>query len=532
MASSSNSGTLASVANPVTITHPVFATWAPIWKKLADVREGTGGFLDGTYLIPHPREWEDFENETPTKPTKKLKARRALASYENFASSLIEAKTSALFRAKATRRVGDPAEKDRKPTDIERWWTNVDGLGTSIDDFMAMSWDPAATFGHVALFMDKPAGAVPASAADTPMPFLRAYTPLDIPDWLQDDRGGLTAIKFLEAAPRTSLLEAARTDQRQTRVVTETDWTVYDQANKAVTGQTGKHRMGVLPVAILYSRRRVLVPLIGQSVVGDPQNHIDLYNLVSEVRELLRNQTFSWINIPLGVGDNAISVEDAKAMMGKQMGTGNVLFSALQAVMISADAANVTTYHNELERKIRQIFREAGVPWESDSKTAEAAGSRQLKREELNTRLAAYASECQRTDRMLAQFFYRAYYGAERGMKKFEEDRVTIEYPDTFDVTPFEDVLAQAQSALSLGMPTEVLKAIRKQLLQKFLPEATPEQVKELEAAIDAAAPDLTPDQRLQQRMTMLASAGSKFGGKAGAPNPDLTPKEPAATAG
>lgn len=524
MASSTNSGDLASTGNnAVTITHPVYQVWAPIWRRLAHVREGVGGFLDGSYLVPHPREWEDYTAENPSKPTKKLKARRALASYENFASTLIESKKSALFRAPATRRVGDQAQKDREPSDIERWWQNVDGLGTHISDYLAQAWDPAATFGHVVLYMDRPSGDRPQTLADAKMPFLRAYTPLDVPDWLQDEAGGLTAVKFLEAVPRTALNDSLNINEVQTRVVDATSWTVYRHGE--ITGggpQTGAHQMDALPVVVLYTRRRPLLPLIGQSVIGDPQNHIDLYNLISEVRELLRSQTFSWINVPLGNGDNRMTVEEAKALIGTQTGTSNVVFSGLAAQILSADAANVKTYHDELGRKVRQIYREAGVPWEADSRDAEASGSLKIKREELNTRLAAYAAECQQAEVQIAKLFYRAYYGAGIGEKRFAADNVVIEYPDTFDVTPFDDVLNQAQAALSLGMPTEVLKAIRKQLLVKFLPEATPSQIQELEAAIDAATPDLTPADRLKMRTDMLTNAAaSQGGGTFGAQPPD-----------
>lgn len=517
MATSTNSGDLKTSGNPAAITHPVYQVWAPIWRRLAHVREGVGGFLDGSYLVPHPREWKDYTKANPSIPTKKLTARRELASYENFASTLIESKKSALFRTKATRRVGDPNVKDRKESDLERWWKNVDGLGTTIDDFMSMIWDPAATFGHSVLYMDRPKGPAPASAADNKEPFLRVYTPLDVPDWLQNEMGGLTAIKFLEAVQRTDLDTAARTNLYQTRVVTADSWTVHNMSGEVVEGgaTNGLHKMGVLPVVVLYGRRRPLLPLIGQSVIGDPGNHIDLYNLVSEVRELLRNQVFSFINIPLGTGPDRMTKEEAESIIGSTTGTSNVLFSGLAAQILSADTGNVTTYHKELERKIRQIYREAGVPWEADGKGSEAKGSRQLKREELNTRLASYATECQQADIAIAKLFYRAKYGADSAQKRFDDDRVTIEYPDTFDITPFDDVLNQAQSALALGMPSEVLKAIRKQLLQKFLPEATPEQINELEKAIDAAAPDLTPEERLKQRLELMANAGSRFGGKA-----------------
>ncbi len=43
----------------VKTTHPAFLTLQPVWQQLRDVREGTGGFLDGSYLVAHPREWLD-----------------------------------------------------------------------------------------------------------------------------------------------------------------------------------------------------------------------------------------------------------------------------------------------------------------------------------------------------------------------------------------------------------------------------------------------------------------------------------------
>lgn len=113
---SSNLG--AKVASSV---HPLHLLFKPTWEQLAHVREGTGGFLDGTYLVAHPREWLDHSsrqtdaitgavivttNPNPKQPSPKLKARRKIARYENVASSILEAKKSTLFREQPTRRVG------------------------------------------------------------------------------------------------------------------------------------------------------------------------------------------------------------------------------------------------------------------------------------------------------------------------------------------------------------------------------------------------------------------------------------------
>lgn len=500
--------------------HPLWTFFQEEWTLLAHVREGSGGFRDGTFLVAHPREWEDYTSEAPTKPTKKLKARRSLACYENFAASILDAKKTALFRETPNRRVsegrGPEQQTDRDPSDLEQWWQNVDGCGTAIDDYLSHSWDLAATFGVLWLYLDRPKGAPAATAADVAAPFLRVYSPLDLIDWIVNDRGEMTQALFREAVVRSTFTNQVDGSAYQLRHVTPEYWAVYDQQGQLLEGGpvNGLHRLGVLPVVPLFAQRRALRKHVGQSVLGDPKAHVDLFNLTSEIRELLRNQTFSFINIPLGTGDQAMTVEKAKEMLGGQTGAMNVIFSGAAAQILSGQADNVTVYHQEFERRLRNIYRQSGVGWESDSKDAEAEGSLKLKREDMNTRLAFYADELEKTDYALARLFYRAMYGAEAGQQKFDEARVSIRYPDTFDMTPFEEVLKQAQGALTLGFPAIVLKAIRKALLSKFLPDLTPEQLVELLEAIEAAEDDPTPMEKMKAKLAITAGAAAAGGKK------------------
>jgi len=519
-------------------THPTYLTLQPVWQKLRDVREGTGGFLDGTYLVAHPREWADHTNDNPRVPTKKLRARRTLASYENFAKTIVLSLKDALTREQPVRRVGEqpdvpqtpppeppkdgplpfakaappkPARPAKKPkgeeTALERWWENVDGAQTHIDDFMQTIWDLAATFGHVYVYMDRaPTPASVETAADEPMPFLRVYTPLDVWDWLTDDIGELSAIKFAELAPRENLETSHRLDV-QVRVVDRERWTLYDSKGARIDG--GAHSMGRLPVIPVFAQRRPMEAHVGDSVLGDPKLYIDLYNLKSEVRELLRNQTFSILNIPLGTGPDAMTVEQAVAMIGSTKGTENALFSGLAASFIQADTGNIAAYHEEMQRTLRTIYRIASLTWEADSKDAEAEGSLKLKREDMNQRLAGYADELERADYLLAELFYRATEGADVAVQKLEDDEVQIKYPDTFDMTPFEQVLEQAQAAMDLGMPALFLKELRKRLARKFdgMADLPPNVMDAIDQAIDSAPDDLTPAEQTKQRTEMMVSA-------------------------
>lgn len=495
-------------SSPAKVTHPLYADFITRWTKLAHVREGIGGFLDGTYLIAHPREWKDHKAANPSIPTPKLIARRNLACYENIAGMLLEAKKAALFREGVTRRCGKTEKKEgQKPTPIETWWNNVDGKGTHIDDYMKQAWDRAATFGHIAIYMDRPKGPRPTTRADQKAPFIRMYAPLDIVDWSEDDNGELMEMVFAEAVPRRVGGPVLPTDIRY-RFVDRDKWELRDK-NDAVI-EAGAHQFGCLPIAMLYSLRRPLLPVVGESVLGDPQQYIDLYNLLSELRELLRSQTFSIMNIPLGTGDQAMSVEDAAKLIGEKVGTDNVLFSGLAADFIAADAANVEVYQKEIDRRLRTIFRIAALAWESDSRDAEAEGSRQIKREDMNQRLSSYADELEKADYKLVEFFTRAMHGADAWERELETNPVAVHYPDNFDPTPFDEVLKQAQAAMNIGMPTEFLKELRKQLVQKFLPDLPPDVLKKINDAIANAPDDLTPQQRTEERVKGAVSGFKK----------------------
>jgi hypothetical protein len=502
-------------AVPLVQVHPTYATWAPVWQRLVHVFEGSGGFLDGTYLVAHPREWEDYNAVTPAKPTKKLLARRTIARYENVASVILEQKRAALFRQLPSRTIGG-SKDTTKDHPLHAWWQNVDGRGTNIDDYMSQSWVPTGLFGHLVHVMDRPKGPKPLTMADQKAPFLRTYSPLDLSDWLTDDLGCLSAVKLLEVAPRMSLDEPASPMLRyRQRIITKDAWKLQNSSGQTLMGEAGAHGFGRLPVVIQYSKRRALQPVIGQSVLNDPALYVDLYNLTSELRELLRNQTFSILNVVLGTGENAISAQKAIELLNATggIGTENVLLSAGSSGYITADAGNVEVYQKERGELLRTIYRLASVPWEADSRDAEAAGSLKLKREDMNQILAGYADECEKAEYQFVELWFRGTYG-QRWEQELKAAEVVIRYPDTFDVTPFAEVLEQAQAAVALEMPPRFMQELRRRLVAKFLPDAPADLIKDIDGELEKMAKE-NPEQALARAkgiMQKLAGPGSGYG--------------------
>lgn len=505
------------------VTHPLYATWAPTWQQLYDIYEGAGGFLDPNrpYLIAHPREWLDHSlpgptgedgtaigmvpNPSPSKPSPKLLRRRELARYENIAATILDVVMASLFATAPTRTVGQPGAEKTTATLIEQFWMDVDGKRTSVDDYLQHSWIPAAGFGHTILLMEK-ADTEATTAADAKKPRLCRYTPLDLIDWLTDDEGKLLAVKLIEPEPRLAF-ELPKLNQFRVRVVDEKSWTLYDSTGTKLDG--AEHGFGRLPVVVLYGKRRALTPFIGKSVLGDPMLYIDAYNLVSEERELLRNQTFAILNVPLGKEG---TVAEEQARLGSQSGTANVMFSGEKADFISPDGANVNAYQQTQDRLGRMIYRLASVPWEGDSRAAESAESRRVKREEMTATLKKYASEVQKADAEITELVYRAVHG-DGWEAALKTDQVVTAYPDTFDPPDMNLVVQTVGLALGLDLGDTATKNLKKQTVRQLMPDTSQVDLKVIDDEIDSQE-ILTADEKQQQLLDASASrmAGRPFG--------------------
>ena len=482
------------------VPHPAYQLWAETWQRLLDVYEGAGKFQEPSrpYLYAHPREWLDHSvkgadgkwvsNTAPVRPSPKLLARRKIARYENIAATLVDQLAAALFRKSATRTFQDP-ESIPKDHPLHEFWENADGLGRDIDCVMRDNWIGAAVFGHVVLYADR-MGENGATKADQAPVIVRSYTPLDVVDWLTDDIGNLKAVRLLEAAEREGFETPAAAVVSQVRDVDDTSWSLTfvnkglkpTKAQPAEGKASGQHGFGTLPVRALYARRRALTPTIGRSVLGDPALYIDLYNLTSEVRELLRNQTFAILNIPLGPEG---SIEREMGLIGETTGTANVLFSSQKSDYVSPEGTNVQMYHEHIDRLVRTIYRLAVVTWESDSKDAESAESRKLKKADLHAMLSGYADECEQAEKALAEFVYRAAYG-EQWQAQWDKDQPSISYPDDFDVTGLLDEIEAATQAIALELGETATKEVKKRAIPKILPNLPQPTTLKIHQEIDA----------------------------------------------
>jgi hypothetical protein len=470
---------------PVAYEHPRYSDWKNVWSELGQLYEGDGDYLDGSALVAHPREliWKvDAEGNTdlnaaPTE-SEKFKRRKAIARYDNIAQAIVDTVITHLHSKDPTRLIDSGESKTKHP--LEEFWDDVDGNGTNIKDWVLHHQKLAAVYGHVPTIMGRMGGSEsPRNRAEQGRLVLRSYTALDMIDWLAPD-GVVSSVKLREVKPRTSLTETTK-EEFQYRVVDGESVMVYDKEGGTI--ETVDHGFGEIPLAMLYHRQRARVPVIGQSMLRDPKVFKDYYNLVSELRELLRSQTFSMLNIQLGEKE---AIGDARSLLGDKLSTESFLWTRGPAGFIAPPEGPANVYTAELDRLERRMFRLASVPYDSDSRDAESAESRRLKGLDLNRLLASMGDEAERYERDIARLWFIGTHGREQGLARMEQTPVTVSYPDEYYTQQLQEALEDATMSLGMGLGPTANSLIRKRNVLPFiLEDLTSKETADIEKEID-----------------------------------------------
>ncbi len=486
------------------LTHPLYDRWAPTWRLLGEVYEGDGGFQDGSHLIPYPRELEyeidvnGYETTTVLRERPKFQRRKRLAHYQNYAQVIADTVIDYQFAQDISRSVGSKAD-DSEITPYEAWLEDVDGHGTHLDDWLEQHERLAAVYGHVWVVMDRAKTEVEVkSKADQAAPILRAYIPLDALDWIADGRT-VREIKFVEAAPRTSLKDAAPVldtaaltgealdSGADVRLLiwTETEWRIENVKGEVL--ERGKHGMGACPVTVLYWRPRARVPFVGRSLLGDPRIYRDHFNQYSEYRELQRSQTFAIFNVVMRDDEK---MEDAAARLPAAAGPESLVFTYEPVQFAAPPDGPLASYVEGLATLERKMFRLTRLPWETDSRDAESAESRARKARDLNRLLSSAADKLEELDYWIAEQFFIATDGPEQGEANYDRAEIRIKHPDNFDTKELLDELTEAQLALTLPFP----KAAKVEIVRRLVPTTLPDLPPAIRTEIDAAVNDIDPD--------------------------------------
>lgn len=404
------------------------------WQFLYDAYTGLGGFRDGSYLIRHKRETED-----------KYARRRELAVYPNYVRKVVDTFTAHVFKR--------PPQREMTP-EYKVFARNTDKRMTYIDDFMRRVFKLTMIFGTVFVIVDKPKGTAVSKAQELEMgltPYATVRLPSQLESYELDEFGNLKSVTFKEETPEGKLY----------RYFDAQSWRVLNWKGDVV--DEGEHSLGILPVV----RVALSEPLLYEEILSEPfiwtvaRLNLEVYNLISEIREILRNVTFPVLVYP--VRDESQGQQISQS--GLQLGTENALLynpdGGGKPEFIAPSSSPVEVYMEVLRLTVEQIYRSVNLEFALGAQTQRSGVALEFEFQSLNTLLAQFSLNLEQAEEQIANLVARW-----NGKERFEG---TINYVKDFSYRDVERELKLALDSLTLDIGRTFSAELKKKVARMIL---------------------------------------------------------------
>ncbi len=404
---------------------------------LLDSYTGQGGFLDGGYLIQHPRESDA-----------KFARRVRLAIRPNFVKKIVESYLGYLFRV-------PPSRKSESAGDYDAFQANADGLGHSLDKMMGRAQKLAMLLGTAFLIVDR--------ETEGGTPYLSVRLPSSVASSTRDARGRLLEISFRETFDGQTVV----------RHFDAYGWKVADVSGSTMA--VGNHNLGQIPVVALHAHDPLLNETCVASWIGDiARINCDIYNAISEMREIIRNQTFPVLLIPQRFQTDK---SDAKSIT---VGTDNALAydPADGAPRYIAPPDNpITVIQGYIKDLIGMIYQSVNLEYVSGFASGSGLAISYFF-QQTQSSLSGMAAQLEGAETRIAALVVG--YGGERWDG-------SISYSRDFDLQDLKQDLEIAIDALSIGISETFDKELKKRAARNVLGrEVGAEVYAQIDGEIDA----------------------------------------------
>lgn len=433
--------------------------------------DGRGGFRpalgEGSHLVRHTREGDD-----------KFKARNALATYENHMRQACDRFAAFLGRRKPQRRGTDAPL-------VQAMLANADMAGRDLDSFWRQFAQQAAARGSMLLVIDRPdAEAGPGATLSEQqrlraLPYVRAAAPEDLDSYRLD--------AFGSAFEQVTLCGWEWIDDELREVRRDYDTTHWRLRVRRAGGPggarpeewptvaEGQHGLGACPV-LAFTEDGSAFPCLGRfTQIADLSR--DLFNLRSELREILRAQTFNLLT--LQTPEHSDGAEVARTVAAT-VGTHSMLvYTGERPAFIAPDPGPVEAYMGAIAAVRQEIARVAMDDAVSSGLQAESGTARRLRFDALNAALSRFSLNLQALELRMWTLFHRA-LGT--------ENRVSVAWPTDYtlaDVAGELDILALMQST---GFPEPVQTEKRRAIVASEFDHADDATKAALDAALNEPA--------------------------------------------
>ncbi|HWE37715.1 MAG TPA: hypothetical protein VG406_14200 [Isosphaeraceae bacterium] len=502
--------------------HPEWRAYHRRWRWLLDSLEGGELYRQAVYgydrrglpvrnLIRHKREYPDPRDSGPipghfgplpmgmpdaladalaldADPARfatddDYELRRARTPVPTFVAEAVETHLSRIF-AREVKRVG--------PEALRAWWRDVDGCGTTIDQWMTETVAPLLlTLGQLDVVLDHPEApegeAIETRADVDRLGLGRCLAAFILPENMLWWRLDPTGRRYLECL----VLEVHEADEgRQTRFRhwTATESTLYSTQGEVLS--VTPHHFGRVPIVRLFDRRKPRTYNVGQSrYEGVAERQREYYNRDSEL--ILSDTTQAH---PLLQGPEDFIQADGTVPIGpswllpkkKNTQGGATTYEGFDVVDFPKDGAesirrNKADLRDDVDRDsalVRPTGRD-GV--------AQSGLSKVMDHSDGNNRLAKIAKMLARAEHVIAELALTVL--GDRAAEAGSTAAIEIVYPTEFDLFTAGDMAAatadfQSLAAAAGALPiTEGLMLSR--LLRLCLPGLSDDQYTRCDAEID-----------------------------------------------
>jgi len=426
---------------------------------LEDAYYGQGGFKDGKYLVPHIRETVD-----------KYIRRQKLAYYLNYVAPVVNSHVNPVFKQ-------EPEREWNANKLFSGFIEDVDTLGTPLTRFMKRAGRIAKLHGVAFIVVDN-VNEQPGNMADVlrqrAFPYAYVVTKKQVLTCKTNKAGRLVEFSYTVAAETSSDLVT----QTETWIWTPTTWK-YQGAGG--TTREGEHKLSRLPVIPLLSRSMEPGKLMPQSEFYNiAQTNSALFNLCSEIRELMRAQAFGILTYPVASGQE---IDDLKEIIvGPENLLGYMGDLSNKPEYIAPPAEQLQQLREERNDLIQEIYRMAEQSHVSGVETKASGVAKQWDFEaQGNQVLADFALNCQDAEKEIARVFELWTNGTVEFSSK---------YADDFGVIDISTILDEVTKALDANISPQFNVEVKKKAVAVYFNDLPEDRYDAIIQNIDARAQD------------------------------------------
>ena len=392
-----------------------------IWQFAYEAYKGDGGFSDGGYIDKYPRESDE-----------KYKIRQSIAYYIN------------LFMPNVTRYIGyifkDKHIRDTKNQLLLKVLDDCDLRGNSMDVFISSFAKEAKVRGVGIVLVDMPKQTpdnLKEQLSQRALPYVVNIKPESITEYKLDNYGRFEYVKYsdtldLSTPDETKIVDIIRYYDKQ-------EWRVY-QDDEVI--ESGVHQLGICPVVIFSESGNF--PDIGEFTLisSIAKRH---YNLISELDEILRGQTFSILTL------QSSSPSDVEL----KLGTDNAIIyreGMSRPEFIAPPVAPSNTYQEEIS-KLESMIDKISYNF-TTNQSQESGIALEIKFQGLNSSLSNFAMR-------LEDFELRIFEVMSRYLSISND--ITVSYNKEFSINDINKEIQTLEAFKSLGYSSKTYESLKLQ---------------------------------------------------------------------